>query len=120
MIVPPWVYAAGGAALFLAGGISGWTVQGWRCDAAQKDAVEKALKDYKAEQARIDSTAYVYEEEKQDASRQTEQAQTQIHTIYRTQQVEVPGSCEPPADAVRVLDDILAKANARASGKSGG
>ena len=99
------------AALFaaLAMFATGWTVRGWRCD-ARIAAIEREAQAARDAQARAaDRAAQGYEAERAAIVTATDTATTQIRTIYRDRQI--PADCEPPADALRVLDNAIAGAD---------
>ena len=117
MIVPPWVYLAGGA---LALGISfgaGWKVRAWKCDAALVAAVKVGVKETKEQQDAVHAVAAQHAQETDDAAQATQVRQLEIRTIYKDR--VVAADCEPPADALGVLDRGIEAATARAGGKPG-
>lgn len=116
-LLPPWLLPALGA-LALAGAFwGGWTVQGWRCGAKQTEALERAQKRFDAQLAKQNEEATEYEQDREQGRQDSRARETAIRTIYRDR--IVLAECEPPADALRVLDDAIGAANARAAGEPG-
>lgn len=116
MIVPPWAYAAAAGLTLAIGFGAGWTVQGWRCDAAKTEALERAQRRFNEQLAKQQDEAEKYEHDREASRAESRDRQERIREIYRT--VEVPGECAAP-DAVRgLLDDAVRRANARAAGES--
>ena len=92
----------------LAGFAGGWTVQGWRCDAGKKDAVEAAFQAHQdAEKA---ANAKSWEAEVQFAKL----AATNRNLSRRLEHaISVNPQCSPvPAHRVRLLDAALAGSDA--------
>lgn len=117
-LVPPWVYGIA-ALLALSGAFyGGWTVQGWRCAAAQTKALREAQIDFEKQLDKLNEESSAYEQERETARVESRDRQERIRTVYRD--VPVPAECEPPADVRSVLDDAIRDANARAAGQPGG
>lgn len=116
--MPTWALLAGGSLLMSAVAFgAGWQVRTWKADSDQLEAVEAGIKRGKEQQELADFKAGRYEDERSDTQAITFARDTEIRTIYRTQNVLVPAECEPPGAALRVLDDAIADANAQAAGK---
>ncbi len=111
LALPPWVRWAvlGIAAIALFS--AGWTVNGWRHAAHEKHALEQQAKAFNKQQAIAQSEGTEYEQGKAERDAHARTRETQVRTIYRT--VTVPGACEPPADALGVLDNAIAEGNSR-------
>jgi hypothetical protein len=116
MILPPWVYPAAGATLLVIGFAGGWQVQGWRCDAAKAEALERAQRRFNKQLDAIHTAATEYERNRERGQAETRERETKVREIYRD--VQVPAECEPGPDALRLLDDAL-DAAAKASGQPG-
>jgi hypothetical protein len=113
MIIPVWVYPASAAALLAIGAVGGWTAQGWRCDAAKAEALERAQRRFNKQLDAIHTAATEYERNRERGQAETRERETKVREIYRD--VQVPAECEPGPDALRLLDDAL-DAAAKASG----
>lgn len=116
-MIPLWGYAAGGLLLAATGFAGGWTVRDWKADSDELGAVRAGIERGKEQQELADLKAGRYEDQRHEAQEQQALRDTEIRTIYRTQNVEVPAECEPPADALRVLDGAVASASAQAAGQ---
>ncbi len=115
---PTWALLAGGSLLISAVAFgAGWQVRTWKADSDQLEAVEAGIARGKEQQQLADYKAGLYEEHRDEAQAATVARDTEIRTIYRTQNVLVPAECEPPAAALRVLDDAISDASTAASGK---
>lgn len=115
---PTWALLAGGSLLLSAVAFgAGWQVRTWKADSDQLEAVEKGIERGKEQQQLADYKAGRYEEHRDGAQAVTLARDTEIRTIYRTQNVVVPAECEPPATALRVLDDAIDDATTQAAGK---
>lgn len=115
---PTWALLAGGSLLLSAVAFgAGWQVRTWKADSDQLEAVEAGIQRGKEQQQLADYKAGRYEEHRDEAQAATVARDTEIRTIYRTNRVLVPAECEPPAAALRVLDDAIDDASAAATGK---
>lgn len=117
MLVPPWMLAAGGLLLAATTFAAGWQVRSWKADSDELEAVEAGIERGKEQQQLADYKAGRYEDYRHDAQAVALGRDTEIRTIYRTQNVLVPAECEPPATALRVLDAAISDTNAAASGE---
>jgi hypothetical protein len=116
----PWTIYAGGALLLTAVGFgTGWQVREWKADSDELEAVEDAITRGKEQQELADFKAGRYEDQRNDAQIAAENRQTEIRTIYRTNEIVVPAECEPPADVLSVLDRGIGYANAQVAGQPG-
>jgi len=112
----PVSWCLGGAlAAAVAGGLAGWTVRDWKRDSEVLAGMKTAAKQLKDAADTVDLAATAYEQEKSDAQAQNQMRESTIREIYRDR--VVPADCAAPYSAVRVLDDAVAAANARASGE---
>ena len=115
---PTWALLAGGSLLISAVAFgAGWQVRTWKADSDQLAAVEAGIARGKEQQQLADYKAGRYEEHRDDAQQVAAARDTEIRTIYRTQNVLVPAECEPPAAALRVLDDAIDDASSSTAGK---
>lgn len=118
--MPVWALYLGGAVMLTTTGfISGWTVRDWKADSEELADIQAGIELGKQQQELADYRAGRYEEYRDEREAAIRERDTEIRTIYRTEQVEVPVECEPPAGALRVLDDALRDANAQVTGQSG-
>lgn len=115
MIMPVWVYPAAAAGLFLAGLGVGWQVQGWRCEAARSGALEQAIQMKAVGDKIVADFATTYEGDRANGRVEHHTATNEIRTIYADRPVS--GDCAAPADARRVLEGGINRANSRASGE---
>lgn len=105
------------AAAALVGGVAaGWKVRDWQCDAAYSKALEKAERERKALQGKIDAISTTYEEERNQANMVVAGTRTTIREIYKTLPA-VPADCSPDARAIGLLESSISRANANASGQ---
>lgn len=116
-VIPPWAYAAAGLATLAVGFGAGWTVQGWRSDAAVLAGMKLAAKKTAELMVRTQGQATAYEQERPDAQADNRDRLSTIREIYRT--IEVPGACAVPDAARGVLEGAVARANSRAAGEPG-
>lgn len=115
MILPPWVYPAAAAGLFLAGFTAGWKVQGWRCEAARSGALERAAEMKALGDKIVATVATNYEKDRANGIVEHRTATHEIRTVFADK--VVPGDCAAPADARRVLEVGINRANSRATGE---
>lgn len=113
---PIFAYVAGGALVI--GVAAGWKVRDWQCDAAYSAALEKAEKQRKQMQGKIDEVSSLYEAERNQADMVVAGTRQTIREIYRDLP-DVPADCAPDARVVGLLEGSLNRANAAASGKPG-
>lgn len=116
--LPPYLKIAIPAALALASFTAGWKVQGWRCEAARAGALERAAEMKALGEAVVASVATTYERDRANGQVEHHTATNEIRTIYADR--VVPGDCAAPADARRVLEVGIDRANSRASGEPSG
>jgi len=115
MLLPPWAYAGAALALSVGGFATGWKVQGWRCEAAQADALRDAAKKMDAAATRMRDASAEYETGKAYAQAEDYARNERIRTIFRDRVVNA--DCAAPDDARRMLAEAVAGANATAAGK---
>lgn len=119
-MIPPWIYAAGGAMIAAIAFGTGWQVRTWKADSDELSQYEAGVERGKEQQKLVGLEAAMFEKESSDAAEVSTGRQTEIRTIYRTEQVIVPEQCVPPAGVVSVLTDAVGDANARARGEPSG
>lgn len=105
------------AAAFIIGITLGWKVKDWQCDAAYASALEKAEKQRKQLQGRIDEISTLYEEERNQADVVVSKDRVKIREIYKGLPA-VPADCSPDSRVVGMLKIGVNNANSAASGKS--
>lgn len=116
--MPVWSLYAGGALLLSAVGFAGgWQVRDWKADSDELKAVEAAIQRGREQQELADYRAGRYEEDRDEARAATMRRDTEIRTIYRTNNVVVPADCTPPDDALSVLNSAIASTNAQIAGE---
>ena len=112
----PVSWCLGGALVAVVTGFAGgWTVRDWKRDSEVLARMETAAKQLRDATHTVDLAATAYEQEKSDAQAQNRMRENIIREIYREQ--VVPADCAAPDAAVRVLDDAVTAANARAAGE---
>lgn len=109
-------YLAGGCLLI--GVAAGWKVKDWQCDAAYAKALEKAEKQRKELQGKIDDISTVYQIERDKADVVVAGKTSTVREIYKTLPA-VPADCAVDARVLGMLESSVGDANSRASGKSG-
>lgn len=115
---PTWALLAGGSLLISAVAFgAGWQVRTWKADSDELEAVQAGIERGKEQQQLADYKAGRYEDQRDDIQAAAVARDTEIRTIYRTNNVLVPAECEPPAAALRVLDDAINDASAQAAGQ---
>ena len=108
-------YLAAGALLI--GAASGWKVRDWQCKAAYSKALEKAEKQRKEMQGKIDEISTSYEAERDKADVVVSGQTRTIREIYKTLP-PVSSDCAVDARIAGMLESSVSDANARASGQS--
>lgn len=104
-------------ALIAAAFVLGWTVRGWRCDAAvlkTERATEKAAGEMRRQG---ESSAVGYEQDRSAGYADAYARQERVRTIYRDRIVR--SDCAVPDDARRVLSEAVDAANTTSTSKSG-
>ena len=115
--INPFVgYLAGGCLLI--GVAAGWKVKDWQCDAAYAAALEKAEKQRKEMQGKIDEISASYEAERDKADMVVAGTTREVREIYKTLPA-VPADCAVDVRVVGMLEGSISDANARTTGKSG-
>ena len=109
-------YVAAGALVI--GIAAGWKVKDWQCDAAYAKALEKAEKQRKELQGKIDDISTVYQIERDKADMVVAGKTSTVREIYKTLPA-VPADCAVDARVLGMLESSVGDANARASGKLG-
>lgn len=105
-------YVAAGALVI--GLATGWTIKDWQCDAAYSKALEKAEKQRKEMQGKIDEVSSVYQAERDKADVVVAGERETIREIYKTLPA-VPADCTPDPRVVGLLEGGVNRANAAAS-----
>lgn len=118
MIPLPWLKIAIPTAIAIASFTAGWKVQGWRCEAARAGALERAAEMKELGDRVVAAVATDYEKDRANGQVEHYTATNEIRTIYADR--PVPGDCAAPADARRVLEVGINRANSRASGEPSG
>ena len=104
LLTPAIGYVAAGSILL--GAIGGWTVRDYKAD-ADIAKIERQLREAQDKQrALADKAASEYERSKAERTTATQRTQDKIREVYRD--IEVPANCEPPSDALRLLDEAIA------------
>lgn len=106
------------AATFLIGIGAGWKVRDWQCHAAYSAALEKAEKQRKELQGKIDAISSEYEAERNQADLVVAGKRSTIREIYKTLP-PVALECSPDPRVIGMLESSVSGANSAASGKSG-
>lgn len=115
-INPVFGYVA--AAALVSGLAVGWKVRDWQCDAAYAKALEKAERERKALQGKINAISTTYEQERDQANVVVAGTRTTIREIYKTLPA-VPADCAADIRVVGLLQSSVDNANRAASGKFG-
>ena len=102
-------YVAAGALVI--GAAAGWTIKDWQCDAAYSKALEKAEKQRKEMQGKIDEAAAIYQAERDKADVVVAGERETIREIYKTLPA-VPADCIPDPRVVGLLEGGVNRANA--------
>lgn len=113
-INPLFAYIAAGALVIGVG--AGWKVRDWQCDAAYSKALEKAERERKALQGKINAISTTYEQERDQANVVVAGTRTTIREIYKTLPA-VPADCSPDIRVIGLLQGGVSDANRAASGK---
>lgn len=111
MILPVWWKPALAAVALSGAFLGGWTVNGWRHEAKQADALREQQAAFQRQLAKQHEIAAEYEAEREAGRIEHHVRENTIREIYRD--VPVSPDCEPPADALRVLDEAINAANQR-------
>lgn len=112
----PWL-GAGALGIAALSFWAGWQVNDWRRDAAE---LERTLDAEKAEddaEAEVHKESTNYEQSREAGRVEAAGREQAVRTIYKDRP-PVPASCEPPGDALRVLDNAIESAN-QAAGEPG-
>lgn len=108
------LYIAAGALAI--GGLGGYKVRDWQCDAAVAKAVAKAEKIRAEMQNEVDEAGRAYETARVETDGLRAARTNTIERIYREVPAPAP-DCAAPADIVGLLQGGVDSANATASGK---
>lgn len=114
--INPFVAYVAAATLVCGLGV-GWKVRDWQCDAAYSKALEKAERERKALQGKINAISTTYEQERNQADVVVAGTRATIREIYKTLPA-VPADCSPDVRVIGLLQGSVSDANRAASGKS--
>lgn len=115
-INPLMAYVAAGAIVI--GAATGWKIRDWQCDAAYAKALEKAEKQLKQAQGKVDAVSTKYEEQRDQANVVVAREKQTIREIYK-ELPPVSADCRPDDRVIGMLEGSVSRANAEASGKLG-
>lgn len=110
--------AYGAAAALAIGAIGGYTVRGWKCDAAVAKALEKAAETRQEMQYEVDRQAGAYEAARDQAYGMGSEISREIRTVYKDRPPVSP-DCALDPTVVGLLEGGVRSANAAATGQSG-
>lgn len=102
MIVPPWVYLAGGALALTASFGAGWQVRAWKSDSDELEQVTVTQAAIDAQRRLADAAAMGFEDARAALGAQSYDTQTIIRETFR--EISVPAECAVPdavADSLR-------------------
>lgn len=111
---PLLVYAAAGA--LVVGGLAGYKVRDWQCDAAVAKALERAEEQRQEMQDEVDQASRDYEALRAEAYGVGTTTIREVRTVYQDVPAP-PADCEPPVSIVGLLESSVRSANAYASGE---
>lgn len=107
-----------GAGIALGAFLAGWTVQGWRYQSKEADALEQAYSALNEANERANGLAADYEIAEAALNEYSKQTAAKVRVIYRDRKVSA--DCALPADAASLLDEARANANSAITGKLSG
>ena len=105
-------YVAAGALVI--GLAAGWKIKDWQCDAAYSAALEKAEKQRKEMQVKIDEVSTLYQTQRDQTDVVVAGEKQTIREIYKTLPA-VPADCTPDPRVVGMLEGGINRANAAAA-----
>ena len=111
---PLVIYAAAGA--LVVGGLAGYKVRDWQCDAAVAKALERAEKQRQEMQDEVDQASRDYEAIRTETHALGTTTIREVRTVYQDVPAP-PADCEPPVPIVGLLESSVRSANANASGE---
>ena len=117
LIIPPWVKPALCAVALVGSFGAGWTVNGWRWESKQAEALQRAQKRFQDQLDKQQRVSEQYEAERDAARAESLSRETRVREIYRNIPAP-PAECEPDPRATELLRDAITKANS-ATGESG-
>lgn len=106
-----------GAGIAVAAFLGGWTVQGWRYQAREAEALEEAYSARDEAIARANGLAADYEIAEAALNEYSRSTQAKVRVVYRDRKVSA--DCALPVDAASLLDEARNNANSAITGKSG-
>lgn len=118
-MIPPQALAIGGALAIVAGFLGGWTVRDWKADSDALAAVKKTDQLRDKMQGKLDASADSYERGRAAAGPAQLETRNTIREIYRNAP-PIPVVCSIPDDVAVLLENARQRANAAATGQSGG
>lgn len=118
MVLPNPIFGYLAAATFVIGIGAGWKVRDWQCDAAYSAALEKAEKQRKELQGKLNAISSTYEAERNQADLVVAGKRIEFREIYKNLP-PLPADCAADVNVVRLLQGSVDSANSAASGKSG-
>jgi K+-sensing histidine kinase KdpD len=107
-----------GAGIALSAFLAGWTVQGWRYQSKEADALEQAYSALNDANKRANDLAADYEIAEAALNEYSKQTAAKVRVIYRDRKISA--DCALPADAAILLNEARDNANSAITGKSGG
>jgi hypothetical protein len=116
-VIPPQALAIGAGLMLVAGFVGGWSSRDLIADAAYSKAVDKLIATKDRMQGKIDAKSTEYEAFRQSIEPARTETFNTIKEVYRN--VSVPADCALRPDALGVLENARARANAAAAGQSG-
>lgn len=117
MILPVWWKPALAAVALSGAFLGGWTVNGWRWEAKQADALREQQAAFQRQLAKQHDIATNYEQGRETARVEYVTREGQVREIYR--EVEVPAECAAPDSVRSLLSEAVTSANS-APGQPGG
>jgi hypothetical protein len=97
---------------------AGWTVREWKCESAERNRLVAEEKAEDKAQAQAHAASTDYEVQRNEWQVQSRDREDRIRVVYRD--APPAASCAAPAAVGGMLDEAVAAANAKASGKSEG
>lgn len=115
MIVPPWVYLAGGALALAASFGAGWQVRGWKADSDDLERVTMTQAAIDAQRRLADAAAMGFEDTRAALDHQSYDTQTIIRETFR--EIPVPAECAAPAAVADSLRTSVETTNRAVAGE---
>lgn len=115
MIVPPWVYLAGGALALAAAFGAGWQVRDWKAGSDDLEQVTITQAAIDAQRKVADAAAMGFEDARAALGAQSYDTQTIIRETYR--EIPVPAECAVPVAVADSLRDATEATNRAVAGE---